>query len=165
MLSTDSLPRKWSMRNTCDSSKTAWITWSSARAEARSVPNGFSMMTPVRSVASPEAPSMRTIEVNATGGMASWYSRLGAPPISLSGAWAPFSLCAGAGSLLQVPAELRPQRGQDLPGELAGVAGVEPLVQRGRDHRRGHALVHRGQHRPPALTGIGHAPAECGQVG
>src|SRR6185437_8892379 len=39
MLSTDSLPRKWSMRNTCDSSKTSWTASFSARAEARSVPN------------------------------------------------------------------------------------------------------------------------------
>jgi hypothetical protein len=87
MLSTDSLPRKWSIRKICDSSNTACTAWFSARAEARSVPNGFSMMTRVRSVASPEAPSMPTTEVNATGGMARWYRRLGLPPISFSARW------------------------------------------------------------------------------
>src|SRR6476660_6250705 len=33
MLSTDSLPRKWSMRNTCDSSKTSCTARFRARAE------------------------------------------------------------------------------------------------------------------------------------
>ncbi len=75
------------MRNTCDSSKTASTAWFSLRAEARSVPNGFSMITRVRSVARPEAPSMPTTEVNAAGGTARWYSRRGEPPISFSARW------------------------------------------------------------------------------
>jgi hypothetical protein len=66
MLSTDSLPRKWSMRNTCDSSKTACTASFSARAEARSVPNGFSTITRA-SVARLVAPSTPTTEVNAPG--------------------------------------------------------------------------------------------------
>src|SRR5712671_3613550 len=45
MLSTHSLPRKWSIRKTCDSSKIACTVLFSAWAEARSVPNGFPMMT------------------------------------------------------------------------------------------------------------------------
>ena len=57
------------MRNTCDSSKTACTAWFSARAEARSVPNGFSMITRA-SLARPVAPSMPTTEVNAAGGTA-----------------------------------------------------------------------------------------------
>ena len=72
------------MRNTCDSSKTASTAWFSLRAESRSVPNGFSMITRVRSVARPEAPSMPTTEVNAAGGTARWNSRRGEPPISFS---------------------------------------------------------------------------------
>ena len=48
------------------------------------MPNGFSMMTRVRTVASPEAPRLCTTEVNATGGTARWYSRRGEPPISFS---------------------------------------------------------------------------------
>ena len=72
------------MRNTCDSSNTACTAWSSLRAESRSVPNGFSMITRVRSVARPEAPSMPTTEVNAAGGTARWNSRRGEPPISFS---------------------------------------------------------------------------------
>ena len=57
------------MRNTCDSSKTASTAWFSLRAEARSVPNGFSMITRA-SLARPVAPSMPTTEVNAAGGTA-----------------------------------------------------------------------------------------------
>ena len=57
------------MRNTCDSSKTACTAWFSARAEARSVPNGFSMITRAPA-ARPVAPSMPTTEVNAAGGTA-----------------------------------------------------------------------------------------------
>jgi hypothetical protein len=41
MLSTDSLPRKWSIRKICDSPKTACKLWLSARAEARSVRRAF----------------------------------------------------------------------------------------------------------------------------
>jgi hypothetical protein len=69
MLSTDSLPRKWSMRNTCDSLKTASTAWFSVRAEARSVPNGFSTITRA-SLARPVLPSTPTTEVNAAGGIA-----------------------------------------------------------------------------------------------
>ena len=72
------------MRNTCDSSKTASTAWFSLRAESRPVPNGFSMITRVRSVARPEAPSMPTTAVNAAGGTARWNSRRGVPPISFS---------------------------------------------------------------------------------
>ena len=46
------------MRNTCDSSKTACTAWFSVRADARSVPNGFSMITRVAPWASPVSPSM-----------------------------------------------------------------------------------------------------------
>ncbi len=49
MFWTASLPRKWSMRKICSSSK-YWCSMSlSATAEARSVPNGFSMTTRDRS--------------------------------------------------------------------------------------------------------------------
>ena len=41
------------MRKTCDSSKTACTAWFSARADSRSVPNGFSMITRVSPVARP----------------------------------------------------------------------------------------------------------------
>src|SRR6516165_12379955 len=80
MLSTDSLPRKWSIRNTCDSPKWACTVAFKARAEARSVPNGFSMM--IRDPgARPAAPSMPTVGSKAAGGTARWNSRPGAPPI------------------------------------------------------------------------------------
>ena len=74
------------MRKTCDSSKTACTAWFSLRAESRSVPNGFSMMI-LASLARPDSPSNCTTEVNATGGMARWYSRPGVPPISFSARW------------------------------------------------------------------------------
>ena len=83
MLSTDSLPRKWSIRNTCDSSKIACTVLFSVWAEARSVPNGFSMMTRDPG-ARPAVPSMVTVDSKATGGMARWKSRPGEPPIARS---------------------------------------------------------------------------------
>ncbi len=42
MFSIGSLARKWSMRKTWRSGKTVWMTRLSSRAEARSLPNGFS---------------------------------------------------------------------------------------------------------------------------
>src|SRR5215471_642903 len=94
MLSTDSLPRKWSMRNTCDSSKTSWVAAFSARADSRSTPNGFSMITREALVASPDEPSILITDVNAAGGTARWNSRrtelappaLPEPPIADSAA-------------------------------------------------------------------------------
>src|SRR5580658_12172 len=83
----------------------------------------------------------------------------------LSGRGGSFLLMSRSGLLLRVTAELRAHRRQDLPGERAIVPGLEALVQRGGDDRRRHALVHRGQHRPPALAGVGHPPAEVVQVG
>src|SRR5580698_785404 len=254
------------MRNTWSSSNTACTAWSSLSAESRSVPNGFSMITRVRSVARPAAPSMPTTEVNATGGTARWYSRRGEPPISFSalltaatsGAgssgsaeandsrsanegqdgsvglvmqksahassacslncssvsayWAgedpmmryscgsrpaacrwnspgsslrlarspvapnstmtwfsgredPFFAIGSSGLLLRVTAELRAHRREDLPGERAVVPGLEPFVERGGDDRGGHGLVHRGQHRPPALARVRYPAAEVVQVG
>jgi hypothetical protein len=56
-----------------------------ARAEARSVPNGSSMM--MRDPrARPAAPSMVTVGSKAAGGTARWNSRPGAPPICRSAA-------------------------------------------------------------------------------
>ena len=43
-----SLPRKWSIRKTCDSSKVWWTRALRSIAEARSVPNGFSITTRAR---------------------------------------------------------------------------------------------------------------------
>ncbi len=40
-----SLPRKWSIRKTCDSSNTSWTKSLSRIALSRSEPNGFSMTT------------------------------------------------------------------------------------------------------------------------
>jgi hypothetical protein len=67
MFCTVSLPRKWSMRKTCDSSKTAWTVSFNERAEPRSVPNGFSMITRARS-ASPVRLSVPTMPRLAAGG-------------------------------------------------------------------------------------------------
>ena len=47
-----SLPRKWSIRKICSSSKTSCSSALSLRAEARSMPNGFSMMIRLRSTRS-----------------------------------------------------------------------------------------------------------------
>ena len=62
-----SLPRKWSIRKTCSSSKTSWSIALSRCALARSVPNGFSMITRARS-ASPASPRRSTTSGAAAGG-------------------------------------------------------------------------------------------------
>ena len=59
------------MRKTRSSSNAAWTVRLSACADARSVPNGFSMITQA-SVANPVVPSISMMEPNATGGMARW---------------------------------------------------------------------------------------------
>ncbi len=71
MLSTDSLPRKWSIRNTSDSENAACTTLFSARADSRSVPNGFSMITRAR-WSSFVAASISSTDGNADGGIARW---------------------------------------------------------------------------------------------
>jgi hypothetical protein len=55
------------MRKTYSSGKISWTGWLSARAVARSLPNGFSM-TIREFAARPVAPSMRTIPAAAAGG-------------------------------------------------------------------------------------------------
>ena len=72
-----SLPRKWSMRKTCSSRRTWWIRWLSCLALARSVPNGFSMITRERSIRS-AAPSRWMTSVAAAGGTRG--SGAGGPP-------------------------------------------------------------------------------------
>jgi hypothetical protein len=61
------LSEEWSIRNTCDSSNTAWTVWFSDRAEARSVPNGFSMIIRARS-ARPVRRRVSTMPADAAGG-------------------------------------------------------------------------------------------------
>ena len=59
----------------------------SARAESRSVPNGFSRITRVRSAsASPASWIVRTTAAAAEGGTARWKSRRGEPPSACSAA-------------------------------------------------------------------------------
>ena len=62
-----SLPRKWSIRKICSSSKTSCSSAFSLRALARSVPNGFSMMIRLRST-SPASASSWTTASAALGG-------------------------------------------------------------------------------------------------
>ena len=62
-----SLPRKWSIRKICSSSKTWCTSLLSATAEARSVPNGFSMMIRDRST-SPASSSWWITSSAALGG-------------------------------------------------------------------------------------------------
>ncbi len=65
MLSAASLPRKWSIRKICDSSNSSCSRWFSTIADARLVPNGFSMMMRDRA-ANPAFP----IRVSASGAAA-----------------------------------------------------------------------------------------------
>ena len=69
MFCTVSLPRKWSIRNTCDSSNTSCTDRLSATAESRSCPNGFS-----RTIRAPwfrpDSPRLVTMPADAAGGTA-----------------------------------------------------------------------------------------------
>ena len=116
MLLTDSLPRKWSIRKICDSSKTWCTAWLSSLAEARSVPNGFSMMIRLRPSASPVLPSKATVDWNDTGGMARWNSRRARPPRSAS------ARRTAASSGPEPPGSL----GCELPNDSAWANAVHP---------------------------------------
>ena len=72
---TASLPRKWSIRNTCDSSSTECTIALSSRADRRSDPNGFSSTTRAASVMS-ASPRPWAIAAKALGGTAAKYSLL-----------------------------------------------------------------------------------------
>ena len=67
MFCTASLPRKWSIRKICDSSNAVRSVAFSARADARSVPNGFSMITRA-SAFRPVVRSSVTTPADADGG-------------------------------------------------------------------------------------------------
>ncbi len=67
MFCAGSLPRKWSMRKIWSSANTSCSRAFSDTALARSVPNGFSMMTRDRST-SPASASRRTADRAALGG-------------------------------------------------------------------------------------------------
>src|SRR5712672_131437 len=102
-------------------------------------------------VRSPEAPKM-------TSAQGSGVFRRARP--SASG----FSCCSGAvvvtvlrslfWALLEVAAEALAHRRENAVAEVGLAAGGEPVEQRSGEHRRGHALLHRGLHRPPALAGV-----------
>ena len=62
-----SLPRKWSIRKTCDSSNVSWTCALRWIALARSVPNGFSMTTRERATRSASR-SMSMTDSAAFGG-------------------------------------------------------------------------------------------------
>ena len=62
-----SLPRKWSIRKICSSSKTSCSAALSVFADSRSVPNGFSMMIRDRSTR-PASSSWWTTSSAALGG-------------------------------------------------------------------------------------------------
>src|ERR1700744_4732955 len=71
----------------------------------------------------------------------------------------------GLGFLFRVPAELGAHRGQDLVGEFRLSLRGEAVVQRGAEPLRGHAFVDGGLDGPAPLARVGHAAAECGQLG
>src|SRR5215469_10568899 len=82
----------------------------------------------------------------------------------LCGRWVPWERPVMLRLLLRVAAELRPHRRQDLAGERAVVAGLEPLVERGGDDRHRDALLDARQDGPAALAGVRHVPAEVAEV-
>src|SRR5213082_1001288 len=104
-------------------------------------------------VRSPEAPKMARAHGSGV--------RRSASP-SASG----FSCCRGAvavtapcslfWALLEVAAEALAHRGKDAVAPVGLAARGEAVEQRGGEHRRGHALLDRGLHRPAALAGVAH---------
>src|SRR5262245_39139469 len=60
--------------------------------------------------------------------------------------------------LLEVPAEPQSHRRLDLLSIVRLAARGEAAVERGAEHGRGNALVHRGQDRPADLSRVRHAP-------
>ena len=63
-----------------------------------------------------------------------------------------------------VAAELVPQRSQDLCAVRLVLSRREACHQRQRDHRRGHVLVDRVEHGPPALARVLHVAAQPREV-
>src|SRR5262245_14366500 len=62
--------------------------------------------------------------------------------------------------LLDVAAKLTSHRRQEAVAVVGLTPGAEALIQRGAEHVGRHALVDRRQHRPSALTGVGHTTRE-----
>src|SRR5712672_2753139 len=103
-------------------------------------------------VRSPEAPKM-------TSAQGSGVFRRARPSASgfsccCFGAVALTVLCSLFWALFEVAAEALAHRGEDTVAEVGLAAGGEPVEQRSGEHRCGHALLHRGLHRPPALAGV-----------
>ena len=142
MLSTDSFPRKWSMRKTCDSSNAACTVALRAWAEARSVPKGFSMMTRARS-----ARPVRPEEADHRAERHRWDGEVmepaGLPPDLRLGLgdrgeqWCGVVVIGGRER--QEAGELLPRLSRGLhPAELAdGVTGVGPELRVRHGVRRG----------------------------
>ncbi len=61
-------------------------------------------------------------------------------------------------------AELVAERGHDASGEGVGLAGREPLVQRGGDHGGGDSPLDRLLHGPPSLAGVLHVALDGGEL-
>ena len=63
------------------------------------------------------------------------------------------------------PPNSRAHGREDLVGEVAVAARLEPLVERGGDDRGGDARVDGGLHRPATLARVRHPPGEVVEVG
>src|SRR6266850_5735682 len=72
--------------------------------------------------------------------------------------WLPKFLVTGF--LLDVPAKLKPHRGQNLRRELIFAAGREPLEQGCGQNRRGRGGFYGREYRPAALAGVRYAAGE-----
>ena len=62
-------------------------------------------------------------------------------------------------------AEALSHRGEDTVAPVGLAARREAIEERRDEHRCGHALLDRRQHRPPALAGVAHAPRVLVEVG
>src|SRR5579872_133710 len=69
-----------------------------------------------------------------------------------------------ASSLLKVAAKFVPHGGKQLVAESSLAAGAEPLIERGRKHRRRYRLVNRGLDRPATFAGIRNLAGKIAQL-
>src|SRR5689334_24241018 len=65
---------------------------------------------------------------------------------------------------LHVASELLAHRREHLSHEQSRALRTEALVQRGRQHVRGHAGLHCSDRGPATFAGVGDAPAEVGEL-
>ena len=163
MLSTDSLPRKWSIRKICDSSNTACSSgresWPSQVGAERLLDDDPGAASQARSRRASRPPPS-----NAAGGTARWNSRRGEPPISFS---ASRDRLAQRGGVVRVGAAEGQVLGERRPGRPFGLVcrTPPPPAARARGTPRRSSPIGRGRPDDPVRSGISPAAARWNSPG